>query len=390
MNQGEMFERVLASIHGAALDGALWPVASGHIDEACGMRGNTVVVARGHSQRDGEILFARTCHHGERHEDWEQTYFEDYYPLDERVPRVTGLPDSRLVHVADLFSEQERKTSATYNESLPVAGYQNGLNVRLNGPEGSSIFWALADSTKRGGWGSRQIAMIESLLPHLRHFIFVHHALGGSYALNNSLSRLLDNTRLGVIQLDRRGCVIGANDRARSLLREGYGLFVQDGFLGARAPADDRHLQGLLAAALPRFGLQATGGSMTVFRWPLGTQQEVRVLPVGDDQRDFGMGRVTVLVLVTEPGRPPQLDPKLVASALGLTKTESQVAVALAMGQTPSDIAKRRGRKVTTVRFHVKQTYAKLGLSRQADLIRLVLSLGDAQAPSPATRAGLP
>ena len=376
MNQGEMFQRVLASIHGAALDGALWPVASGHIDEVCGVRGNTLVVARGRSQRDGEIFFARTCHHGERREDWEQTYFDVYYPLDERVPRVTGLPDSRLVHVADLIptGAQDLRND---KRSLPVAGYQNGLNVRLDGPEGSSIFWALADSTRREGWGSGQIAMIESLLPHLRHLMCVHHALAGAYALNNMLSRLLDNTRLGVIQLDRRGCVIDANDRARHLVREGYGLFVQDGFLGAPPAGDDRRLQGLLADALPRFGLLATGGSMTAFRWPLRTRQVVHVLPVDGSQRDFGMGRVAVLVLVTEPGGPPKLDPKLVASALSLTKTEGQVAVALAMGKTVSEIAERKGRKESTVRFHVKQTYAKLGLSRQADLIRLVLSLGD-------------
>ena len=144
---------------------SLWPTASGRIDKACGMLGSTLVVGRGHSQVDGDIFFARVCRHGERNEDWERTYFDDYYPLDERVPRVTQLPDSRLVHVTDLYTEQERRTSATYNELLPLGGYQNGLNVRLDGPEGSSIYWALADSTKRGGWGSRQIRMIESLLP---------------------------------------------------------------------------------------------------------------------------------------------------------------------------------------------------------------------------------
>ena len=115
MNQRDQFASILSSLHEAALDDALWPEASGRIDEACGMRGNTLVMARGHSQEDAQIFFARICHHGERNEDWEQTYFHDYYPLDERVPRVTQLPDSRLVHVSSLYTEQERKTSATYN-----------------------------------------------------------------------------------------------------------------------------------------------------------------------------------------------------------------------------------------------------------------------------------
>ena len=377
MSQQDKFAGILSSLHEAALDDSLWPTASGRIDKACGMLGSTLVMGRGHSQVDGDIFFARVCRHGERNEDWERAYFDDYYPLDERVPRVTQLPDSRLVRVTDLYTEQERRTSATYNKLLPLGGYQNGLNVRLNGPEGSSIYWALADSTRRGGWGSRQIGMIESLLPHLRHFLQVRQALLGAQALRTTLSGLLDDARLGVIQLDRGGRIIETNDRALSLLRRGRGLFDQDGFLRARVPADDERLLGLLADALPRFGLPASGGSMTVLRWPARSRQVVHVLPVGDRQKHFGIGRAAVLVLVVEPGSPAQLDAELVGSALGLTATESRVAVALATGRTVSDIADERGVTIHTVRFHVRRIQAKLGLSRQEDLIRMVLSVGD-------------
>ena len=383
MSDDDRFAGILSSLHEAALDDALWPAASGRIDQACEMQGSTLVMARGHSQVDIEIFFARVCHHGERDEDWEQTYFGDYYPLDERVPRVTQLPDSHLVQVTDLYTEPERRTSRTYNESLAVAGYQEGLNVRLDGPEDTSIFWALADSTRRGGWGSRQIKVVESLLPHVRHFLQVRHALGGAQALSACLSGLLDDTRLGVIQLDRRGRIIETNNRARGLLPHGSGLFEQDGFLHARVPADDTRLQGLVADALPAFGSQASGGTMTVFRWPSRSRQVIHVLPVGDRQKDFGLGRVAALVLVVEPGSPVQLNEQLVASALGLTETESQVAVALAMGKTVGDVAKERGQKVNTTRFHVKQIHTKLGISRQMDLIRLVLTLGDTPGSQP-------
>jgi DNA-binding CsgD family transcriptional regulator len=374
----DKFGEVLLSLHEAALDDALWPAASGRIDEACGMLGNSLVVGKGHSQEDGQIFFARICFHGQRVEEWEQSYFDNYYPQDERVPRVTQLPDSQLVHMGDLFTEDERRISATYNEALLAGGYQNGLNVRLDGPEGCSIFWTLADSIKRGGWSSREITLIESFLPHIRHFLRVRHALGGAQALSASLSGLLDDTRLGVIYLDRSGRIIETNDRAMGLLRRGRGLFEQDGFLCARVPADDTRLQGLVADALPTFVLQATGGSMTVLRWPSRSRQVVHVVPVGDRQKDFGIGRVAVLVLVVEPGSPEQLEAELVASALGLTETESQVAVALAMGKSVTEIANEKGQRVSTARFHVKRIHTKLGLSRQMDLIRLVLSLGDA------------
>ena len=378
MSHHDKYGEVLLSLHEAALDDALWPAASARIDEACGMLGSALVMGRGQSREEGQIFFSRICHNGQRFEEWEQWYFNNYYPQDERVPRALQLPDSHLVYMADLFTEDERRTSPTYNEALLVGGYQKGLVARLDGPEDSSIFWVLADSISRGGWGSRDIAMIESFFPHIRHFLRVRHALGGAQALNASLSRLLDDTRLGVIYLNRSGRIIDTNDRARDLLQDGPGLFEQEGFLRARLPADDRILEGLLAAALPRFGLQSTGGSMTVRRWPSRSRQSVHVLPIGDRLNSFGIGYVAALVLVVEPGRQAHLDVDLVASALGLTATESQVAVALAMGKSVTDIANEKGQKVSTVRFHVKRIHNKMGLSRQMDLIRLVLSLGDA------------
>ena len=378
MSQQDRFGSILSSLHEAALDEALWPAASGLIDEVCGLRGNTLIMARGRSQIDGDIFFVRTCRRGERIEDWERAYFKDYYPTDEQVPRVAQLPDSRLVPVFSLYTAEERKTSPTYNEALPSAGYQNGLNVRMDGPEGSSIFWALADSTSPEGWDSGQIEMIESLLSHLRHFLRVRYALGGAQALNTKLSELIDDTPLGVIHLDRRGRVIEANDRALGLLRRGRGLFEHGGFLLARAPKDDARLQELVTGALPRLGSEARGGSTTISRLSASTREVVHALPVADHQRTFGIGRAAVLVVVVEPGSPGHLNAELVASSLGLTETEGQVATAIALGMTPGQIAKDRGNKLSTIRFHVKRVHAKLGLSRHGDLIRLVLSLGDA------------
>ncbi|MDE0206917.1 MAG: helix-turn-helix transcriptional regulator [Candidatus Tectomicrobia bacterium] len=377
MDHHDRFIGVLSSIHEATLDDGLWPAASGRIDEACGLRGNALVMVAGDSQEDADIIFANICRRGERRRAWERSYFDDYYPQDERVPRLAGLPDSLLTPIADLYTREERKSSATYNVALRAGGYQNGLNVRLDGPEGASVYWALADPIRRGGWASQQIAMIESLLPHVRHFLRVRHALVGAQALNASLLQLLDNTRLAIIQLDRGGRFISANDRARFLLRLGRGLFEQDGFLRARMPADDTRLQQLVANALPRSGPPASGGAMTVTRSPLPSRQVVHVLPVSDRQRDFGTGRVAALVLVVEPGSAARLDAETVAAALGLTETESQVAVALAMGKTVSDVAKERGTTIGTGRFHVKRIHAKLGLSRGTDLVRLVLSLGE-------------
>ena len=63
------------------------------------------------------------------------------------------------------------------------------------------------------------------------------------------------------------------------------------------------------------------------------------------------------------------------SAALGLTAAQSEVAVMLAQGRTPKEIAVAAERRENTGYRLLKQIYGKVGVSRQADLVRLVLSL---------------
>ena len=380
MSQYDTFDRILTLLHEAMLDDAHWPATSALIDAACGMTGNKLIVAEGFGS-DVRILSARFYCRGERRQDLERTYFEVYHPCDERLPRLRQLPDSRVAHVTELYTDEELKTSATYNEWMRHSGAQNGLNVRLDGPNDSRIVWALADPVEAGGWHAAQLEMIHRLLPHIRQFVQIRRAVAGAEALGGSLSELLDNTRVGVIHLDWRGRIIEANDRARDTLRQGDGLFDEDGFLHARLQSDNARLETLLGQALPTFSGQAASGSMTVRR-PAGLPRlAVHLSPVPARQMDFGLRPVAALVLAIDPGSRPRIDSDLVAAALELTPSESQVATLLAEGKTVRDIAVATRRQANTVYWLLKQVYDKHGISRQAELVRLVLSLSELSWP---------
>ena len=63
------------------------------------------------------------------------------------------------------------------------------------------------------------------------------------------------------------------------------------------------------------------------------------------------------------------------AKTLGLTPMEGRVAVWLAEGKSVHDMAEATGRTKNSIYFHLKQIYRKQPISRQADLVRLVLSI---------------
>lgn len=56
----------------------------------------------------------------------------------------------------------------------------------------------------------------------------------------------------------------------------------------------------------------------------------------------------------------------------GLTPAERRVAVLIAAGHSPREIAAQLGISFHTVRAHLRSTYAKTGVNRQTALARLL------------------
>ena len=374
MGEREAFEHILASLHEAVLDDTHWPTASALIDDALGVHGNCLVYGDANAREDIRIYYAGFFYHGERHCEWEREYFDVYFPLDERIPRLLQLPDSQLAHMADLFSEEELKTSAVYNDFSTRVHAQNSIDVRLDGPDGSCITWGVNDPLDGSGWSSARLDSIRRLLPHIRQFVSFRQALSGAGALGASLMELLETTGSGIIQLDRRGRIVEVNDRARDLLRSGDGLFDERGFLFARTLEDNAHLQELLKRALPPYRTQGVSGSTVVSR-ASALPLVLHVNPVDRQESDIRVWPVAALMLVVDPASRRRIDPAMAEAALGLTGMESQVAVMLAEGMSVSNIAAATDRKESTIRWHVRNMFTKLGLSRQTDLVRLLMPL---------------
>ena len=373
MSDQDAFACILAALSETMLDESLWPATSALIDEACGVHGNALLFGRGPQDHD-RVTCAGFYYRGQRREDLMREYLDRYHPIDERVPRLRHLPDSHLVHVTTLYTVAELQNSPAYNEGLRRLRAQHGANVRLGELDGSHIVWVTADPVSPAGWAAPQLALIRALLPHLRQFIRVRQALVRAGARGAAFATLRATSRLGVLCLDQYGQLVEANDRARALLRRGDGMMDRGGLVQASVPTEHAQLAQLIARALPATGTPVSG-SMVLRRGAGAPPFVVHVTPVAGPQLDFGAQRVAALILLVEPNYQPPIDPAFVAHTLGLTPAESRIAVGLAQGRSVRDIAVTTGRKEGTVYWHMKRIYHKLAISRQADLVRLVLSV---------------
>ena len=375
LNRQDLFERIVLSLSDVALGDVPWLASAGLIEEFLEASGSFLIFGDGAALDDVCIFFAQFCMGGERRDDLERMYFETYHAVDERLPRVRLLADSELVTTRSLFTEDELKTSAVYNEAMPLARTRDSLHVRLDGPKGSRIVWAVGDPVEGDGWSGEHVESIRLLLPYIRHFVRVQQTLADAGALESSLTGLLDNVRVGVLQLDRRGRVMAVNDRARDILRRADGLTDRDGLLQAALPAEDTRLQCLLAGALPIPGRVRAGGSMMVSRPHALQQLIVHVNPVNEARPNSYRASVGALVLVIEPASRNGIDEARVGAMLELTPVESEIAAMLARGRTIREIAAATGRSQRAIRWHLGHIFAKHGISRQVELVQLVTAL---------------
>lgn len=89
----------------------------------------------------------------------------------------------------------------------------------------------------------------------------------------------------------------------------------------------------------------------------------------------FGMPTVRALVFLSDPARTPLSRADVLRVLCGLTPAEGRVADTLAQGLEIREAGDRLGITQETARLHVKRILAKTGVSRQAELVRLMLSL---------------
>ncbi len=363
-------DEIVALLREAELDHTLWPVASALIDETCGLRGNDLLLGRFLGQGGLDLRLRWLFLRGEPHAELEREYL-DYMPIDERLAPACGLPRNELVHTNGLLSDGVRRTSVTYNEYLVPNAGENCLNVVMPANRDLQIAWSLVGpgGGHPGDWSSEQVDAIRQLLPHVRQFVRVRHALMEARGDGLKTTGLLDTGSIGMLLLDREGRIVEANDRARHLLAGNDGLTVHEGRLTAVSPEQATDIARLLEAACCRH----CGGSMPIAR-PSLEPLVMYATPVGATGPLPFEKLCAARVLLAEPFSTPPVNPRRVAAALGLTRRQGQIVAALVAGGTAVSIAEQTRRTEATVRWHVREVLNRLGLSRQADLVRVVLS----------------
>lgn len=288
---------------------------------------------------------------------------EDLWSRAVTAPRALN----RSWNCEELVSSQTFARSRIYNEWIRPMGDDT---FHCLGASLKTDLFAVEIGFHRGKsqspFDEDHVRALNRELSHLGRIICIRQKLLAGRKAEESLRGACNAVGHAVITMAQDGRVTHHNAAADILLRAGDTISLKGGFLDA-ALASDR---GRLAAAIQRVGAATEPEAASLLIGRIGGGGcYVSVLP------DLtGSARQIVLLASCSRTSDPNLSSSL-RSIYGLSYAEAEIAIAVSEGSSLDAVAGQRRTSVSTIRTQVKAIMAKLGCSRQAELVAAIRSM---------------
>lgn len=322
---------------------------------------------------------------------WATTYIK--HDIRAAQLREKGLlRDGVVVLDEDLVPQEQVLTSRMYQEYLRVQGLGRVcIGVVFAGAPDLPAVVLPVHRGPNDPFNQHDVAWMKLLIPHVSRAMGVMLRLETTRVQNASLLASVDRLNFGVALLNEAMQVLHLNQAARDVLQRGDGLSLntQQQFEGR---ADENPLQNISnwlemvrntpISSQPHF-LQGAmvlriNGQQNLCDQCHVTKKyyQLQCVPLPKTDTSFGLqqnGRY--VVFITDPDAVKLPDDRRLHDLYGLTSTQAKVACEFAYGASYKDVAQRLRISEDTIRSHIKEIYRKTQVNRQADLVRLILSI---------------
>jgi DNA-binding CsgD family transcriptional regulator len=307
--------------------------------------------------------------------DWEaQTYQEQFFAIDPFV----NLPPGKVVTQQELIPDRELLQSEYYRNYLAPIGLFHIVGVDTVEPDGMQARLRAARKPDEPPFSDQHKALLRRLLPHLQRAIQIHALLNRTESERDLYANAVSDLAVATLVLDEKGNVLNTNSVAASLLQAGDGVYLGDKRLRIADRAADTQLRKLIDAAISaqRAGTTDMAQALRIPR-PSGLADYgmvVRPVPMSDWAE--GQSSPCVAAFISDPcgSREDEgVHTRILQELFQLTPAEAALAIKLAGGWSIAEAAAEQHISQHTARSQLKSVFAKTGVARQAELVRVVL-----------------
>lgn len=312
----------------------------------------------------------------------DQSYLRLYF---EQLAATKSLPSEQvsLRRVGDVATmtmicgEREPMHSDFYLKWVKPLGFRDMIGVMVL-KSGKRVGWfSIARSEIQALYERRDLNLMSMLSPHICRAFLITDAFDLHSVTTSRLEETIDSLSTGILLTEQHGRITYMNNAAERILKSGNALRATNGRLTAVRPGARDALSKALAQSVDGKAPAKTGRHEVALPVEDGAGLIASVLPLEWRQGRNPLSPLpgAAAIIVQDPADPPPLPGEAFAQLYDLTAAEQRVLQLMVQGFTPQDVGAELGVSVTTVKTHLQRLFAKTNTPRQADLVRLVMSM---------------
>ncbi|MGE5771288.1 MAG: helix-turn-helix transcriptional regulator [Hyphomicrobiales bacterium] len=367
MKEDQGLTQLIGDIYDAALDSSRWNAVLAKIAEFTGGQ------AAGLLSKDSVSKSGNVFYQSGVDPYFVRLYSETYWKFDP----VASLPDcevEQIVSIPDLVPYDEFKAGRFYREWAQPQGWADAANAVLEKSATCCAYLSILRNQASGMVDEDMRRRMRLIVPHVRRAVRTGKAIDLSQAEAATFADILDGLSPAIFLVDAEGQVVHGNAAGRSVLDKGDLLRTVHGRLTAIDTQVDQALHSAFIAAGKNDAEIGAKGSALPLKGRAGERYVAHVLPltVGEKRKTGAASNAVVALFVRKAELEAEPSSEVIGKTYKLTPTELRVLRAIVDVGGVRQVAENLGVADTTVKTHLGRLFEKTGVSRQADLVKLV------------------
>ncbi len=271
----------------------------------------------------------------------------------------------------DLIARDALLNSEFYTRFCKPLNIEHAFFCYFGRHDGVDAWLYGARDGAQGPFSADGARSIRHLLPHLDRSVQVYSRLERQRSEMQIYASTATALGVGVVLLDRHGSILGSNEEADAILAEGSAVVRFENRLRLAGSARRRY-----ALLLEKLAGDPSAQPQTMIALTESGKKVSLIIRRAEEWTECKTISGTAFVVYLNRGSQASSSRMagFVAEYFDLTLVEARFAIFLSDGLSMDDIAARLGVTLTSARTYCKQVLAKTGTSRQAELVRQVLT----------------
>lgn len=363
----QQFDEIVGLIYNGPLEEIPWDQSLRWLQKKLGANHVTLIIRPPTAGAAGMMIYT-----GTPVTNMEAAYQNYYFAFDPFI----GLPEDRVVTVDEFVPSQDWLESPYYQQYMKPIDVFHLLGADFRLPDGGEGRFRVTRPESAPAFTEDDKQICNILLRHFKQAMILHSHIGRVESVSKLYAETVNRLMVGAIIVDENGKILQSNHAAEEILESSDGIRRVGGNLEARYLPENRQLQRMIKAAVS-LSVQSEPSiseAMSVTR-PSGKCSlgvVVRSIPV-NEWAESGR-RAAAAIFIRDPEAGSRAPYEVVRQLFNLTPSETALAMELVNGLSLDEAAEKLGVKRNTARAHLRAIFSKTGVTRQSELVRMLLN----------------